>query len=441
MPMFSFDGSCWLCPGEQEEAISRLVNGALIKWDNKRSLPLKSGGNTDIYVNLRLMRNKPHLMKFLAELYSNPLRRLRIDRFVEVPEAVSHLAGAISVETHIPAVTIREEAKQGRVVSGQLIGDLNAGERVAVIDDVITDGASKIPALTTLRNSGAETAAMVVLCDRQQGWKKKLASLGFGNVAVWPGFTLHDIRKFLIREKLMERCDPVVEAKNPFIIALDGKSWDEALPVADQLRTAGCILKVNDLLFNKGIEWLLPNLSVYGRIMADIKGHDIKNTLENISKHFAACPPWAVTVHASGGPEMVKATRAKLDEVGAKDTKVLAVTVLTSVDPKTCDEVYHRQPLDQVLVLAEMACLAGADGFVCSPQEVGKLKEMYPNKELVTPGVRSPGADVGDQKRVDTPANAKANGATKLVMGRQILGAKNPIAEVQRVQKDELGIE
>jgi orotidine-5'-phosphate decarboxylase len=437
--MFSFAGSCWMCEGEQQEAIERLVSAGLIKWDNKRSLPLKSGGKTDIYINLRQMRSRPYIMKYLGLLYGNALRRLRVDRFVEVPEAVSLLAGVISTETNIPAVTIREEEKEGRVVSGKLIGDLNAGDRVAIIDDVITDGASKVAALNLLAQNGAENAGIVVLCDRQQGWKKKLAAAGFPNTGVWAGFTLHDVRKYLVERKLMQRCDPAVEAKNPIIVALDGKSWDEILPLVDQLRTTGCILKVNDLLFYKGIEWLLPNLSVYGRVMADLKGHDIKNTLENISRHFGACPPWAVTVHASGGAEMVKAVRAKLNEVGASSTKILAVTVLTSLDEKACVDVYGRHPSVVVPSLADLVA-EGADGFVCSAVEVETLRRKFPDKELVTPGVRSPGADVNDQARVDTPANAKANGASKQVMGRQILGAKDPVAEVQRVLTEELGV-
>jgi len=358
---------------------------------------------------------------------------------VEVPEAVSLLAGAVSVETGIPAVTIREQAKEGRVVSGQLIGDLNPGDRVAIMDDVITDGASKIPALTALRKAAAEIAGMVVLCDRQQGWKKKMAEAGFGDVGVWPAFTLHNVRKYLVSRGLMERCDLAREEKNPIVVAFDGKSWEEVLPLADQLRTSGCIIKVNDLMFNKGIEWLLPNLSVYGRVMADLKGHDIKNTLENISRHFAACPPWAVTVHASGGCEMVKAVRAKLNEVGASRTKVLAVTVLTSIDRKTCEEIYARRPMQEVLKLAELVKYA-ADGFVCSPLEVKKLHKLYPEKDTVIPGTRSPGVDKGDQARVDTPKNARANGAKYLVMGRQILQSADPVAEVHRVITQELGI-
>jgi len=437
--MFKVGGSCWLTPGEQEEAIAMGVEGGLITFDNTRKLPLKMGGFTDIYENIRLTRSRPDLMEYFAELFANPLRRLRVDRFVEVPEAMSPMAGVIEVITKIPMVTIREEEKAGRVVKGKIVGELRRGERVAIIDNVITDGASKVASLITLREMGVEVAAIVVLVDRQQGWKKKLQELGFGDVEVWPAFTLHDVRKYLITHGLMQRCDPAKEEKNPIIVALDGKSWEEILPFIDQLRTSGCILKANDLLFNEGIKNLMPNLSVYGRVMADIKGHDIKNTLENIAKHFKDCPPWAITVHASGGAEMVQATRAKLDEIGAKSTKILAVTVLTSIDPKTCEEIYVRQPLEQVLRLAEIVHNS-ADGFVCSPVEVHDLSQRYSGKTYVTPAVRSPGADPGDQKRVDTPANAMANGATNVVMGRQILGAKDPVVEVQRVQTEELGI-
>lgn len=439
--MFRLEG-CWLTPGEQEEAIAMAVKGGSLTWDNTHKLPLKMGGTTDIYENLRLTRSKPEMMRYFAALLANPLRRLRIDRFVEIPEAVSPLAGHITAITDIPMVTIREEEKAGRVVKGKVIGDLKPGERVAIIDNVITDGASKIMPLSMLRERGVEVAAIVVLMDRQQGWKKKLVQAGYGSTAVWGGFTLHDARKYLIGNGLMQRCSPDAESKNPFIIALDGKGWEEILPLADQLRTSGSILKVNDLLLRKGVEWLLPNLSVYGRVMADFKGHDITNTLENYAKVFAECPPWAITVHASGGPAMVKATRAKLDEIGAKSTKLLAVTVLTSIDPKTCREVYCRLPARQVKALAKSVA-GSVDGFVCAPkvEEVGVLSKLYPGKIFVTPSVRSPGADVGDQKRVDTPANAMKNGATNLVMGRQILGAEDPVFEINRVMKDELNIQ
>jgi len=431
--MFDITG-CWLTPGEQDEAIGMLWQAGLLKCDNGHKLPLKSGGTTDIYVNLRMMRSDPGIMNYLARLFANPLRRLRLDRFVEVPEAVSPMAGLIASLESLPLVTVREEAKQGRVSGGRFIGDLKAGDRVAIVDDVITDGASKLPALAALRDAMADVAALVVLVDRQQGWTKKLPDSGFCT-PVWPGMTLHDIRKYLVRNSLMQRCDPKVEESNPIIVALDGRQWDDVLPLLDSLRTSGCTWKVNDLMLHEGLEWILPNLSVYGRVMVDLKGHDIPNTITNICKHLRSCPPWSVTVHASGGVEMVAAAVKELEGTG---TKVLAVTVLTSLAGAECYDIYSRRSADQVMHLAKLADAAGADGFVCSPEEVGLLSSMpWGRKKLfVTPGVRSAGVTAGDQQRIGTPKAAMEAGATHLVIGRQILEAADPIAEVARIRQE-----
>jgi len=438
--MFNVSGSYWLTPGEQAEAIDQLLAGNLLKWDNTGalSLPLKSGGKTDIYVNMRDVRSCPKTLRYLAEIYANAMRRLHVRRIMEIPDGISPVAALVLDMTGIPMVTVRPEAKPGRVVSGKLIGNLNHGELVGVMDDVVTDGASKIPAFNEVRSHGAKLASVVALVDRQGGWQKYLASAGFAGQPFWFGMTLHDIRRYLIEHGLMLRCNPDIESKNPIIVALDGKSWDDLIPLLVQLRVSGCILKVNDLLFDQGIARLIPDLSVYGRVMADLKGHDIPNTVGNICKRLAKCPPWAVTVHASGGAEMIRAAKTELEGTG---TKVLAVTVLTSIDEKTCEEIYKEQPLTQVIKLARIAAEAGADGFVCSPNEVGVLSAAKPGMVFATAGVRSEGKDVGDQKRVGTPKGAVANGATNLVMGRQVLGASDPVAEVYRVCREELGIE
>ena len=431
--MFDVEG-CWLTPGEQDEAIEALWQAGLLKCDNWHKLPLKSGGTTDIYVNLRMMRSDPAIMTYLARLFANPLRRLRLDRFVEVPEAVSPMAGLISSLESLPMVTIREEVKQGRVSGGLIVGDLKSGDRVAIIDDVITDGVSKIPALTVLRDILSDVVALVVLVDRQQGWAKKLPDSGFCT-PVWPAMTLHDIRRYLIRNNMMQRCDPKVEEDNPIIVALDGKQWDDVLPLLDSLRTSGCIWKVNDLMLDRGLAWILPNLSVYGRVMVDLKGHDIPNTITNICKHLWSCPPWAVTVHASGGAGMVRSAVKGLAGTG---TKILAVTVLTSLDESGCKDIYGRPPIDQVMHLAKLADAAGADGFVCSPEEVGILSSMpWGKKKLfVVPGIRSAGVASGDQQRIGTPKAAMEAGATHLVIGRQIQEAEDPIAEVARIRQE-----
>lgn len=420
--------SHWLTPEEKENVCRNLIRYRLVKWDNNRGLPLKSGGKTDIYINLREARSTPGAISYIARQFANPLFRLDPARFAEIPDSVSCFAGPLSELLQIPYVTIREQAKAGRVAKATMIGEARYDEFIPMIDDVVTDGASKIEPYKELRRQGIRTG-LVVLVDRQQGWKKKFRELGIA-LDVWAGMTLHDVRRFLIEEGLMERCDKDLEAKNPFIVALDGKSWEEVLSIVDPLRTTGCILKVNDLMFGKGMESLVPDLSVYGRVMADLKGHDIPNTLANISKWLLPNPPWAITVHASGGANMIEAVVKAFE---GTPTKVLAVTVLTSLDEKDCKEIYVRRPWDEVKALAAIAARAGAHGFVCSPAEVKKLKKLYPYKKLVTPGVRSAGQDPQDQKRVDTPENTKANGADYLVMGREILGAPDPVAKVKEL--------
>jgi orotidine-5'-phosphate decarboxylase len=427
--------SPWLFPEEHSEIVKFLYYHGLLKFSNSRDLPLKSGGKTDVYINLRDARNSPEAIKFIAELFSIPLSRRHPDRFIEIPDSVSCFAGPLSINTRIPYLTIREQAKEGRVADAKMIGSAKVGDKVWMIDDVITDGASKIAGYQMCRQLGLQNEGLIVLVDRQQGWKEFLGKKGI-NMPVWPGMTLHDVRRQLIELGFMQRCTPEAEEKNPIIVALDGKNWEELLPILDQLRTTGCILKVNDLLLNKGIENLLPDLAVYGRIMADFKGHDIPNTVANICKHLKVCSPWAATIHASGGREMALAAKKVLEGTG---TKLLAVTVLTSIDEKTCEEIYTRLPMDQVLALANVIH-QDVDGFVCSPEEVSELSARYPGKEFTTPGIRSEGVDKQDQNRIGTPKGARDNGATKLIMGRQILGALDPVAEVRRVLQDELQI-
>lgn len=432
----SFPSDSWLIPEEQDQLVAALLKYEIIKTSNKRDLPLKMGGTTDIYINLREARNYPEAISFVADAFRNPLMRLRTDRFVEVPDAVSCFAGSISERMQLPIVTIREEAKAGRVVKGKLIGKLLPGEIIAIIDDVITDGASKITPYNECLKYGVNPS-LIVLVDRQQGWKKKFASEGV-SMPVWPGMTLHDIRYRLINTfGVMERCDLALEEQNPIIIALDGKSWEEYLPLIDQLRVTGCTFKVNDLLHDQSHRDIVRQLATYGRVMVDAKAHDIPNTVANITKQYRDCAPWAMTIQGSGGEDMIRQAVNVLDPVG---TNVLVVTVLTSMDKKTCEEVYSRRPMDEVLALAEIGNRAGAHGFVCSPQELPRLKKLYPDKLFVIPGVRSPNADKNDQSRTATPAFTIKRGANRVVMGRQILGAKNPVEEVYRVLRDELQV-
>lgn len=425
----------WLDPSEQQELVAHLLEHQLIKFSNARDLPLKSGGKTDVYINLRDARNNPAAIALVARAFENPIRRLNPDRFIEVPDSVSCFAGPLSIATGMPFITIRERPKEGRVAKAASIGSAPFGSNAAIIDDVVTDGESKIVPFFEAKAMGLRARNLVVLVDRQQGWKKKFTERGV-DLSVWSGMTLHDVRKLLVSDfGVMQRCGSDVEEKNCIIVALDGKSWDETLAIIDPLRPSGCILKVNDLLFERGIANLIPDLHVYGRVMADLKCHDIPNTVKNTCERLRKSPPWAVTVHASGGGEMIKAA---VEALAGTPTKVLAITVLTSIDPETSEEIYHRLPLDQVRVLAKIAAKSGAHGFVCSPEEAKELKGEYPDKTIVTPGIRSEATPKNDQARIATPRGAKDNGSDYLVMGRQILGAKDPVAEVKRVMTEEL---
>jgi len=276
---------------------------------------------------------------------------------------------------------------------------------------------------------GLNLEAIVVLADRQR----------HPSLNVWPGMMIHDIRRELINIGAIEKCDKDIERNNPLIIALDNISWLTALPFLEKIRTWGCILKVNDLIFDEGFNNLLPELSVYGRVMVDLKGHDIPQTVENTCRRLARHKPWAVTVHASGGPEMIRAAKRGLE---GTDTKVLAVTVLTSLDDGDCKSIYSKESAETVRKLAFLASTAKVDGFVCSPHEVQEIKLLHPGSPytFVTPGIRSKGISMNDQARISTPKGAIDNGADYIVMGRQILQADDPIEEIKRILREELGI-
>jgi len=127
MRLSDFSSHNWLTPREKRNVIENLIGfeADLIKWDNKRQLPLKSGGKTDIYVNLRNARNCPRALPYIASIYRNPLTRLGVKSFVEVPDSVSCFAGHLSEMADLPYVTIREQAKAGRE-----IGRASCRERV-----------------------------------------------------------------------------------------------------------------------------------------------------------------------------------------------------------------------------------------------------------------------------------------------------------------------
>lgn len=220
------------------------------------------------------------------------------------------------------------------------------------------------------------------------------------------------------------------------IVALDYPTAQAALAMADKLNPDLCRVKVGKELFTVAGPDVVRALMAKGfDVFLDLKFHDIPNTVAAAVKVAAEMGVWMVNVHASGGSRMMRAAREAVNSVPNHRTHLIAVTVLTSMSEDDLAETgVTLSPLEQVLYLAKMAQAAGMDGVVCSAQETGAIRSVLGDDFLlVTPGIRMPGDDAGDQRRVVTPHDALANGSSYLVMGRSITGATDPVAVLQKI--------
>ena len=222
------------------------------------------------------------------------------------------------------------------------------------------------------------------------------------------------------------------------IVALDFDDADKAMALVDQLDPAACKLKVGKEMFTLfGPEFVKSLIAKGFDIFLDLKFHDIPNTVAKACKAAAEMGVWMVNVHASGGMEMMKAAKNAIASSSHPQTKLIAVTVLTSMDQAQLNDVVPEvSPAEQVKKLAQLTADSGLDGVVCSAKEAVMLRETHNDAFLlVTPGIRPAGADVGDQKRVMTPVDAIDAGVSYLVMGRPITQAENPLAALQAVNQ------
>jgi orotidine-5'-phosphate decarboxylase len=178
-------------------------------------------------------------------------------------------------------------------------------------------------------------------------------------------------------------------------------------------------------------------------VFLDLKLHDIPNTVAGAVRSAAALGVKMMTLHAAGGPAMLTAARAALEGIAERGEleklpELLAVTVLTSMDQAQVKAVgLGRSPGEQVELLARMGLEAGMRGFVCSPQEVARVRSLTgPEGVLVVPGIRPAGAAIGDQKRIATPAEALRSGASFLVVGRPITQASDPAEAAETILRE-----
>lgn len=232
-----------------------------------------------------------------------------------------------------------------------------------------------------------------------------------------------------------------IDLPNPVFVAIDTPTLENATRLVRAVEGAGGIKLGLEFFVAHGphgiktVHEAVPMVPIF----LDLKLHDIPNTVAGAVRSVAGLQPAILTIHAAGGRAMMmaaaKAARESAEALGVPRMRVVAVTVLTSLDQGDLGDIGVSAPVDQqVLRLATLASECGLDGIVCSPHEAAPLRAaLGPDFMLVIPGVRPEWAEAGDQKRVMTPRQAQEAGADVLVIGRPITGASDPTAALHRI--------
>ncbi len=217
----------------------------------------------------------------------------------------------------------------------------------------------------------------------------------------------------------------------PIYVAIDTPDLARAVALGEAVRDHAGGLKLGLEFFSAhGPEGVRAIRRLGLPVFLDLKLHDIPNTVRKAVEALSALEPAIVTVHAAGGHEMLLAAK----RAAPPATRIVAVTLLTSLDVSDLSDLgFAHAPADQVARLAWVARDSGVDGIVCSGAEVAEARAEWPDGFLVVPGIRPAGAEVGDQKRVVTPAKALADAAPVLVIGRPITGADDPARAIMDI--------
>ena len=227
--------------------------------------------------------------------------------------------------------------------------------------------------------------------------------------------------------------------KNPIILALDVNSLTKAQSILSDLKSHIGGIKLGMEFFNSFGPEGVKDISRFNiPIFLDLKLHDIPVTVYKTIKTLMELDIAIINVHSSGGRDMLEAAVKARNEFTEKSTKLIAVTVLTSLDNKDIEEIgYKDNSEDLVLRLASLAKDSGLDGIVCSAKEISLIKrELGKDFILVVPGIRLEEDNKNDQKRVMSPKNAIDAGADFLVIGRPITDSKDPVKTIDNILKN-----
>jgi orotidine-5'-phosphate decarboxylase len=232
-------------------------------------------------------------------------------------------------------------------------------------------------------------------------------------------------------------------AKDKLIIALDVETPTAALDLVKQLHSVAGMFKVGSQLFTAAGPQIVRDIIAHdSNVFLDLKFHDIPHQVAGAARSAARLGVSLFTIHASGGSEMMRRAVDSVNEVAVKSgirSRVLAISVLTSIDQSILGQIgVASTPAESVQRLVKLAEAAGVDGVVASPQEIESIRSTVSNPGflVVTPGIRPATNELGDQKRVATPAAAISAGASYLVVGRPITGAPDPLAAAQQIIGD-----
>ncbi len=235
----------------------------------------------------------------------------------------------------------------------------------------------------------------------------------------------------------------ITAMRNPIIVALDVATAEAALKLVEQLAPVSGGFKIGSELFTAAGPEIVRRVRGLGApVFLDLKFHDIPHTVARAVASAVQLDVQMLTVHTSGGIEMLKAAEKAAQEsawqLGHTPPLVLGVTVLTSLDSGALSQIGLDPNVSrQVRRLANMANQAGLRGLVCSPREVAELRQMLPaSTQLVVPGIRPQNVPGDDQRRTLSPRDALAQGATWLVIGRPIYGAADPRAAAAAILKE-----
>ena len=218
------------------------------------------------------------------------------------------------------------------------------------------------------------------------------------------------------------------------IVALDSDDFKKTLNLVKNLKNHVYAFKIGyQFFFNFGLFGYKKIYEASPRIFLDLKLHDIPNTVKNGLSALLKIKPLMTTIHISGGDDMMKATR-----ISKKNTKILGVSILTTMDKKQTKKYYNQDSiLKLVKKFAKLAKKNKLDGVVCSPKEISYIrKEVGKNFIIVTPGIRlKSNIKKDDQKRVESPKKAIDSGANYLVIGRPITKSKDPLRVLKEINK------